>query len=65
MSAVTRHAIVIERRLHAPPQSSHGGHTRGPLARELHRPGARRELAMPRLRAPSIPDTLSMRSKPH
>lgn len=36
MTAVTRHAIVIERRFHGPPQSGHGGYTCGPLARELH-----------------------------
>ena len=36
MSAVTRHAIVIERRFHGPPQSGHGGYTCGALAHELH-----------------------------
>jgi alkanesulfonate monooxygenase SsuD/methylene tetrahydromethanopterin reductase-like flavin-dependent oxidoreductase (luciferase family) len=39
MSAVTRHAIVIERRFHGPPQSGHGGDTCGLLARELHGAG--------------------------
>jgi hypothetical protein len=37
MSAVTRHAIVIERRFHGPPQSERGGYTCGLLARELQR----------------------------
>ncbi|HYB27757.1 MAG TPA: hypothetical protein VEF89_14150 [Solirubrobacteraceae bacterium] len=117
MSPVTRHAIVIERRFHGPPQSGHGGYTCGLLARELHgavqvslcsppplerprtterddnerlllrrrddprrRPSdhagtrsptarrtsrrAGRKLAMPRLRASSLPDMLRMRSKP-
>ena len=36
MSAVTRHAIVVERRFHGPPHPGHGGYTCGPLARELH-----------------------------
>jgi hypothetical protein len=35
MSAVTRHAIVIERRFHSPPQSGHDGYTGGLLAPEL------------------------------
>ena len=35
MRAVTRHAIVIERCFHGPPQSGHGGYTCGVLAREL------------------------------
>jgi hypothetical protein len=119
MRAVIRHAIVIERCFHGPPQSARGGYTCGPLARELQRAvqvspcsappferrlaierddderllllrvgetilaeaqsttpelepptarrarrRARRELVLPRLRAPSIPDTRSKRSKP-
>ena len=49
MTAITRQAIVIERRFHGPPQSWQGGHTCGLLALAA---------AMPRLRAPSIPDML-------
>ena len=36
MSSITRQTIVIERRLHGPPESGHGGYTCGLLAREMH-----------------------------
>jgi hypothetical protein len=57
MSAVTRHAIVIERRL--PPLGRPH-----PIERDDYELRLLGELAMPRLRAPFIPYTLWMRSEP-
>jgi hypothetical protein len=65
MSAVTRHAIVIERRFHDPPQSRHGGYACRPLARELYRPGHAASSRCLGFAHHPISDTLSIQSKPH